>query len=70
MDAFPRSYSEWKICITEKCKIPLTADFVKLRIEALSDEKSEERQKFTQLYGAQWTKTVLGYFQQASKEIN
>jgi len=64
-EIFPKNYNDWKICITEKCGIPLTTDFVQARIESLSDGSSEERKKFIEYYGIQWVNQVVSYFKQA-----
>ena len=38
---FPGNYSAWKVCITEKCNIPLTMEYVKKRLDLLRDETSK-----------------------------
>ena len=67
-DIFPRHYQGWKKCITEKCKIPLTKEYIEGRIQILSDESSTERSKFLEKYGTHWTETVISYFKQALSE--
>ena len=61
-EIYPRHYEAWRKCITEKCKITLTKEYVAERIEALSAENSSERKIFIDKYGAHWHKTVLKYF--------
>ena len=64
-DIFPKHYDAWKVCITKKCKIPLTRDFIEERIRDLSDETSASYKTFVQKYGPHWTQTVRSYFKQA-----
>lgn len=68
-EIFPRYYEAWKHCITVKCKIPLTKEFVTERLEKLSSNDSDERVKFIEKYGEHWTNTVVGYFKQALNEV-
>jgi hypothetical protein len=69
-EIFPRHYEAWRKCITEKCNIPLTRDFIEARIQVLSDQNSKEHQVFLEKYGPNWTKRVLGYFQQAMHDLS
>ena len=68
-EIFPRHFMAWKHCITEKCKIDLSKEYVLERIEKLSNPSSKERQTFIDKYGEHWTSTVLGYFKQAKDEL-
>ena len=38
-ELFPKHYESWKNCITQKCKTPLTKEFVQERIKVLSQKK-------------------------------
>ena len=67
---FPRHYDAWKNCITHKCKIPLTKVFVNERIRVLSDVKSSGYKSFVDAFGPHWTKTVLGYLNEALRDPN
>ncbi|MGB0454750.1 MAG: hypothetical protein ACPGJV_13660 [Bacteriovoracaceae bacterium] len=68
-DVFPRHYGAWKMCITQKCKIPLTREYIETRIESLTNEDSPERKVFEEKYGKHWTGTVINYFKQALREV-
>ena len=68
-EIYPKHYESWKRCITQKCKTPLTREFVKERIKVLSQEDSKDRKAFIEKYGLHWTDRVLGYFQQALEEM-
>ena len=67
-EIFPKHFESWKKCITEKCNIELTEDFINKRITSLSDLNSNERNKFIALYGESWAKTILTYFNQALRK--
>ncbi len=69
MSFVPNSYDEWVHCITVKCEIPLTADFVAARIEALQNKDDFQTQKFITQWGeAHYTRT-LGWFRQAKETL-
>ena len=70
MSVFPQNYHDWKVCITERCGIPLTRDYVESRIKTLSNPASGERTKFIQQYGTEWLDQVVGYFKQALQEAS
>ncbi|MEM9760339.1 MAG: hypothetical protein AAF933_13950 [Pseudomonadota bacterium] len=66
---FPQNYEEWRHCITVECGIPLTADFVSQRLTVWRDEASEETRRFRQRYGDEYWRAVIGWFEQAEKEV-
>lgn len=68
-EIFPRHYDAWKKCITHKCKIDLTPNYIQTRIKALSDPNSKERELFIDKYGDHWTQTVINYFKQALNQL-
>ena len=70
MEIFPRHFLAWKECITKKCNINLTIEFIQKRIDALSDKASSEHQRFVEMYGEHWTHTILNYLKQALDEKN
>ncbi|MBE8712818.1 hypothetical protein [Sphingobacterium hungaricum] len=66
MIVIPKNFEEWKICITDKCKIKLTAEFAENRLAVYSDENIPETQRFVKLYGIEhlqnirrWLSTIL-----------
>ena len=69
-DLIPRNYQEWKYCITKKCGIPLTKDYIEKRIAVLEDTKNEETKKFTQIYGEAYTGQIIDWFVLARNELN
>jgi len=66
----PKTYEEWKHCITIDCGIHLTQKFVKERIEALNDVKDFHTQKFIESWGMDHHAQTLVWFHRASEELN
>ncbi len=69
MEFFCRNYEEWKHCITVKCKIPLTADYVEKRIAALSNTQDRTTARFIALYGDEHRLRTIEWFKQARAEV-
>ncbi|MEM9695816.1 MAG: hypothetical protein AAGA56_24955 [Myxococcota bacterium] len=63
------SYDEWKHCITVKCGIPLTSDYVDKRLAALSDEQDKATARFVELYGDAYRRQTIAWFEQARREL-
>ena len=58
----PRTFEDWRYCITEKCKIELTPDFARKRLETLKDASQQEAKVFIQHYGIiHWRNVVRWY---------
>jgi len=51
MSILPKSFQDWKICIEQRCGIPLTPDFAKTRLSIYSNGSLPETQRFVKLYG-------------------
>ncbi len=51
MSAIPKSFEEWRICIEQKCGIPLTLEFAEKRLSTYMNENLPETQHFVKLYG-------------------
>lgn len=47
----PSTFEEWKYCIEHDCRIPLTKEFARKRLEVYQDESNPETKKFASLYG-------------------
>ncbi len=65
----PQNYEEWRHCITVECKIPLTSNFIEQRLAVWRDEACEETRRFRRLYGDDYWRTVLAWFEQAEREL-
>lgn len=65
----PRSYDEWKHCITVLCRIPLTPDYVEARIAALADSRDHSTQRFVETWGDAHRDRVRNWFLQARDDL-
>ncbi|MEM9370563.1 MAG: hypothetical protein AAGA26_05360 [Pseudomonadota bacterium] len=70
MSVIPETYEDWEHCITVKCDIPLTADFVAERIEALQDMNDHSTRRFIDRWGDAHHKRTLAWFQEAGQRLN
>ena len=69
MNAPPENYDDWKQCITVDCGIPLTLAYVEQRLAALRNPKEYGTKRFTELYGEAYLGHVIGWFEQAKREL-
>lgn len=69
MAVIPKSYQEWEQCITQACGIPLTADYVAERVNALQDERDYHTQKFAKQWGEAHRQQTLNWFLQAAAKL-
>ena len=51
MAELPKTYDEWKYCITVKCGIALTQDYINERLSALSTVNDYSTEKFIEMWG-------------------
>ena len=65
-----RTYDDWKHCITEICRVPLTPDFVATRLTELRDTQNYNTQKFVGSWGEDHRKQVIAWFEQAEVELS
>jgi len=61
----PQTYEQWADCIERACGIPLTPEFVRARIEALTRAGGEEAERFALLYGPGHRERVIAWYRQA-----
>ena len=64
---FPKTYEEWRHCITVECGLELTPEYISERISALQNDGDYHTQRFVELYGQQHLQQVLDWFIQAQK---
>ncbi|MEL7231715.1 MAG: hypothetical protein AAGJ85_04315 [Pseudomonadota bacterium] len=69
MSFVPESYEDWKHCITVKCDIPLTAQYIDGRIAALTDDGDFNTQKFIERWGAKHHARTVEWFKRAKEEL-
>jgi len=70
MTFIPRTYEEWEHCITVKCELALTADFIASRIEALQDTRDYHTQKFIKVWGEPHRVQTLEWFREAARRLD
>ncbi len=61
----PTSFEEWKECITLKCGIPLTRDYLQARVRLLQSTALQDTRRFRELYGEAHYSRVLEWFKRA-----
>lgn len=57
------------MCITQLCRIELTPVFVARRLKEPRDPNDYGTQKFVESWGATHLKNVIGWFEQAEREL-
>ena len=60
MGELPSKYDEWKYCITVKCGISLTQDYINERLRALSTMKDHSTVKFVEMWGPEHHQKTVG----------
>ncbi|WP_153770656.1 hypothetical protein [Labrenzia sp. CE80] len=65
-----RTYDDWKHCIVEICKVPLSTDYVTARLQELRDEQNFNTRKFIKSWGEQHRQQVVAWFEQAEIELS
>ena len=63
------TYEDWKHCITVLCGIPLIPDYVDQRLAALRDPADDKTQKFIATWGEAHLARVIGWFEQAKRDL-
>lgn len=63
-DIIPHNFQDWKHCITVKCGIELTPDFVIQRLANMENKESAANRDFIKLYGEEHFNQVREWFQQ------
>lgn len=69
MNPMPQSFEEWEHCITVKCGLSLTKDFVIQRIQSLEDRNDLRTQKFIEFWGEAHYAKTLEWFRQADSRF-
>lgn len=69
-DIIPKSYEEWRHCITVVCQQELTLPYIDMRLKALNSSSDYMTQKFVELYGEQQRVKTLGWFEKAKQALS
>ena len=64
----PETYEEWRYCITTKCGIPLTANYIEERLRALRSPNDAASVRFRDLYGQRQLDQTIRWFERARSE--
>ena len=67
MSIVPDSYEAWEHCITVKCGIDLTSDYIAKRIAALQDMNDHYTRKYVELWGDDQRIQTLNWFKEAER---
>lgn len=62
----PASYAEWRHCIEQQCRQPLTPEYIATRLTSLRDPQETHTREFTRLYGEPQLRATIGWFEQAA----
>jgi len=60
----PKTFEQWRNCIVNDCKINLTGDFAKRRLEVYQNAALPETKQFARLYGEEHLQNVIRWFSQ------
>ncbi|MFY7899110.1 MAG: hypothetical protein ACOVNY_02925 [Chitinophagaceae bacterium] len=61
----PTSYTDWRYCIEQQCKIQLTNAFIHERLQALEDSHNEHTMALTACYGKQHVTQLIEWFKKS-----
>lgn len=64
------SYDDWKHCITVKCGINLTMNFLNNRLEELQNKKHPKTIQFAKCYGDEHVKTIINHLERAIQDLH
>ncbi|MEM0952615.1 MAG: hypothetical protein AAGI24_00615 [Pseudomonadota bacterium] len=62
-----QSYAEWHQAITERCRIDLTPDYARSRIDALRNPEDPATREFASKYGNAYLDQVVRWFEMAEQ---
>jgi len=61
------NYQDWRDGLTQRCKIKITPEYARERINALNDQSDLHTQEFAAKYGESYLKQVIQWFEEAEK---
>jgi hypothetical protein len=65
----PKTYDEWRHCITVECDIALTPEYLAKRSSILANKTNKETVTFRERYGEAHLSNVRQWFEQARTEL-
>ncbi len=69
MAELPKTYDKWKYCITVKCGIAVTQDYINERLRAWSTMNDHATAKFVEMWESEHHPKTISWFQQAASEF-
>ena len=63
-----QSYTEWRDALTQRCKINLTKDYARARIDSLRNGNDPHTQEFAAKYGDAYLQQVIQWFEHAEQQ--
>ncbi|PQO33692.1 hypothetical protein C5Y97_15780 [Blastopirellula marina] len=69
-DPIPRSYQEWRECITIRCGIILSAPYIRSRLNELRNASHSKTREFCGKYGQSHLNQVIRWFETALQEAS
>lgn len=60
----PKTFEDWKYCIVQNCKIPLTKEFAAQRLTILENKNHKETKRFKELYGKKYLQNIISWYRQ------
>ena len=67
-EIIPQDYQQWRDCITIRCGLVLTAEYIEQRLHELKRSDHPNTKEFTKLYGAEHLQRTVFWFEQAANE--
>lgn len=61
------NFEEWRNCIVNDCKIKLTREFAKKRLNIYQNAKHPETKDFIRLYGKQHLNNIIYWFKKVAE---
>jgi hypothetical protein len=68
LNVIPESYEQWLDCITIRCGINLTDNYIQSRLTELRDAEHPKTVEFATKYGNQHLKQVIRWFERVGSE--
>lgn len=65
LGVIPESYAQWRECITIRCRIKLTDDYIGSRLAELRNAEHPRTIEFSEKYGRQYLNQVISWFERA-----
>ncbi|MCG8528013.1 MAG: hypothetical protein MI748_16640 [Opitutales bacterium] len=65
----PRDYGTWKSMISNQCKETLSPEYLNARLKVLKNASDPYTQKMVSVYGADYVKVLISWFEKAKSDL-